>query len=65
MVRKISIYTLNMVRLQNMKFRLPFEKDFVILKECTNLFRNVYDLLYVYEIKRRYDANESFFINDI
>jgi hypothetical protein len=65
MIRKMSIYALDMIRLQNMKFRLPFGKDSVILKECIGFFRNAYGLLYAYEIKRRRDVNESFSINDI
>jgi hypothetical protein len=65
MIRKISIYTLDIIRLQNIKFKPPFEKDSVILKEYTNLFQNIYDLPYAHKIKRRRDANEPFSINDI
>jgi hypothetical protein len=48
-----------------MKFRPPFGKNSVILKEYIDFFRNAYDLSYVYKIKRRRDINESLSINDI
>ncbi len=58
MIRKISIYTLDLIFKQYSKLKPPHGQETIDIKTYSTLFRLSYDLPYVYEIQRRLDAKE-------